>query len=188
MCLLYRRTYIPYGLDPLSNGRTINYWYDMIWYDRKLRSTKTIKHSRSKTVTYEVEHEQWGIYRAGWSIHAPFWRQIHEQNRTIVGLSWKSHSANIDRLTTPIINIVSQVSRYRERKCADTTDTVPVTCAGHFQCLNINISSNIISFRLFCYRIYSFWWSKDFQYTEAILSNSTRKLLWFEITKMLTAV
>ena len=26
------------------------------------------------------------------------------------------------------------------------------------------------------------------QYTEAILSNSTRKLLWFEITKMLMAV
>jgi len=25
-------------------------------------------------------------------------------------------------------------------------------------------------------------------YTEAILSNSTRKLLWFEVTKMLTAV
>jgi len=29
---------------------------------------------------------------------------------------------------------------------------------------------------------------KIFQYTEAILSNSTRKLLWFEITKMLIAV
>ena len=26
------------------------------------------------------------------------------------------------------------------------------------------------------------------KYTEAILSNSTRKLLWFEISKMLTAV
>ena len=26
------------------------------------------------------------------------------------------------------------------------------------------------------------------EYTEATLSNSTRKLLWFEITKMLTAV
>jgi len=26
------------------------------------------------------------------------------------------------------------------------------------------------------------------KYTEAILSHSTRKLLWFEITKMLTAV
>jgi len=26
------------------------------------------------------------------------------------------------------------------------------------------------------------------KYTEAILSNSTRKLLWFEITKMLIAV
>jgi len=26
------------------------------------------------------------------------------------------------------------------------------------------------------------------KYTEAILSNSSRKLLWFEITKMLTAV
>jgi len=28
----------------------------------------------------------------------------------------------------------------------------------------------------------------NYKYTEAILSNSTRQLLWFEITKMLTAV
>jgi len=31
-------------------------------------------------------------------------------------------------------------------------------------------------------------YSYQIKYTEAILSNSTRKLLWFEITKMLIAV
>jgi len=46
---------------------------------------------------------------------------------------------------------------------------VPVPWAGHFQCQNINIFFQI-------------------KYAEAILSNSTRKLLWFEITKMLIAV
>ena len=51
----------------------------------------------------------------------------------------------------------------RERKCADTTGTVLVHWAGHFQCENIKIFSN---------KIYG-----------AILSNSTRKLLRFEITK-----
>ena len=53
----------------------------------------------------------------------------------------------------------------------DTTGTVPVPSAGHFQCSDINI-------RLFFH----------IKYTEAILSNSTRKLLWFEITKMQIAV
>jgi len=56
-----------------------------------------------------------------------------------------------------------------ERKCADTIGTLPVSWAGHFQFKNINISFQI-------------------KYTEAILSNSTRKLLLFEITKMLIAV
>jgi len=51
--------------------------------------------------------------------------------------------------------------------CADTIGTVPVHWTGHFQCLNI-------SFQI--------------KYTETILSNSTRKLLWFEITKMLIEV
>jgi len=43
---------------------------------------------------------------------------------------------------------------------------VPVPWAGHFQCQNINIFFQI-------------------KYAEAILSNSARKLSWFEITKML---
>jgi len=51
-------------------------------------------------------------------------------------------------------------------KCADTIGTVLVPWAGHFQCLNTNIFFQI-------------------KYTEAILSDSTRKLLWFKITKML---
>jgi len=53
---------------------------------------------------------------------------------------------------------------YRERKCADTIGTVLVPWAGHFQ---------------YIFRI---------KYTETILSISTRKLLCFEITKMLIAV
>jgi len=58
---------------------------------------------------------------------------------------------------------------HMERQCADTIGTVPVPWAGHFQCWNINIVFRI-------------------KYTEAILSNCSRKLLWFEVTKMLTAV
>ena len=68
------------------------------------------------------------------------------------------------------------VRRCRERKCAenynkcaDTIGTVPVPCASHFECQNINIFFQI-------------------KYTEAILSNCTRKLLWFEISKMLIGV
>jgi len=33
-----------------------------------------------------------------------------------------------------------------------------------------------------------YFFSNKIKYTEAILSNSTRKLLWFEISKMLIAV
>jgi len=58
----------------------------------------------------------------------------------------------------------------RKRKCADTIGTVLVPWAGHFHpVLNINVFFQI-------------------KYTEAILSNSARKPLWFEITKMLIAV
>ena len=57
---------------------------------------------------------------------------------------------------------------HRERKCADTIGTVLVPWAGHF-----NAKYKYI-FQIKC--------------TKAILSNSTRKLLWFEITEMLTAV
>jgi len=55
------------------------------------------------------------------------------------------------------------------RKCADTVGTVLVPSADHFKCWNIDIFFQI-------------------KYAEAILSNSTRKLLWFEITKMLITV
>jgi len=56
-----------------------------------------------------------------------------------------------------------------ERKCADTIGTVPVPLVGHFQYINIKIFSDKI-------------------YRSSFISNSTRKLLWFEITKMLIAV
>ena len=60
--------------------------------------------------------------------------------------------------------------QHGERKCADTIGTVLVPWAGHFQRM-LNIS---IFFQT--------------EYTEAILSSSTRKLLWFEISKVLVAV
>jgi len=56
----------------------------------------------------------------------------------------------------------SSSEQYRERKCADTIDTVLVLWAGHFQI--------------------------QIQYVEAVLSKSTRKLLLFEISKMLIVV
>ena len=57
---------------------------------------------------------------------------------------------------------------HRERKCADTIGTVLVPWIG-LPMLK-----------------YKYIFQK--KYTEAILSNSTRKLLWFEISKMLIAV
>ena len=57
----------------------------------------------------------------------------------------------------------------KERNCADTIGTVLTAWAGHFQCWNITILMQI-------------------NFTEAILSNSTRKLLRFEITETLIAV
>ena len=71
--------------------------------------------------------------------------------------------------TVHIIRADARLRCNKERKCADTIGTVPVRWAGHFQCQNINTFFQI-------------------KYTEAILSNSIRKLLWFEITKMLIAV
>jgi len=59
---------------------------------------------------------------------------------------------------------------YRERKCADTIGTVSVPWADRFQCKNINI--------FFSNKIYG----------SNFFSNGTRKLLWFEITKMPIAV
>ena len=58
-----------------------------------------------------------------------------------------------------------------KRKCADTIGTVLVLWAGHFQWQNKNI-----------------FFSNKLVYTGAILSNGTRKLLRFEITRMLNAV
>jgi len=57
-----------------------------------------------------------------------------------------------------------------ERNCADTSGTVPV---GSLR-------------RPFLMLKYQYLF--QIKYTAAILSNSTRKLLWFEITKMLIAV
>ena len=75
-----------------------------------------------------------------------------------------------NRQTNTIIAVLrSSTEASRERKCADIIGTVLVLWAGYFLCQNINIFSQI-------------------KYTEAILSNSTRKLLWFEINRMLIAV
>jgi len=54
----------------------------------------------------------------------------------------------------------------RERKCADTIGTMLVPWAGPFPVLKYKCIFQM-------------------KYTETILSNSTRKLLWFEITQML---
>jgi len=58
-----------------------------------------------------------------------------------------------------------------ERKCADTIGTVQVPWAGHFQCQNINIF-----LQLKCTEVI------------LILSDNSRKLLLFEISKSLIAV
>jgi len=58
---------------------------------------------------------------------------------------------------------------YRERKCADTIGTVLGSLGWPFPMLKYK--------HIF-----------QLKYTEEILSNSTRKLLWFEISKMLIAV
>ena len=70
----------------------------------------------------------------------------------------------------PKITINDTIYLFLESACADTSGTVPVLWTGHFQISNINI---------FFFQI---------KYTEAILSDSTWKLLWFEITKTLIAV
>jgi len=69
-----------------------------------------------------------------------------------------------------VYGVIKNNNNNRERKCADTTGTVPVPG------LAISNAKILIHFQK--------------KYTEAILSNSTRKLLWFEIrpTKMLIAV
>jgi len=68
-----------------------------------------------------------------------------------------------------VLGAISESVKFisRERKCADTTDTVLVPWAGHFQFWSINIFSNKI---LACNFI------------------RQRKLLWFEITQILNAV
>jgi len=64
-------------------------------------------------------------------------------------LRWKTLEILVHRMpgTTPINQQVNGIqtrvhprhATYRERKCADTTGTVPVTRAGRFQRYNINI-------------------------------------------------
>ena len=61
---------------------------------------------------------------------------------------------------TEHVGIDLRIVDYGERKFADITGTELVPWAGRFQCFQI-------------------------KYAEAILSNSTQKLLCFEITKML---
>ena len=62
----------------------------------------------------------------------------HEPNHTVV----MGKSIIIDwhrRIDVIILYLVQSAVNYRERKCADTICTVPVTRAGHFQCQHINI-------------------------------------------------
>jgi len=72
----------------------------------------------------------------------------------------------VHRLCATHFLVYSGNFRAMERKCADTIGTVLVPRAGHFPMLKYKCTSEI-------------------KYTEAILSNCTRKQLWFEITKML---
>jgi len=72
--------------------------------------------------------------------------------------------------TVYAISLLINFAINREQKCADTVGTVLVLCIGWpFPMRNYKYISQI-------------------KYTEAILSNSTRKLLWFEISKMLIAI
>jgi len=64
---------------------------------------------------------------------------------------------------------------YMEQKCANTVGTVWVPWAGYG-------SLGWLFPMLKCKYIF------PIKSMEAILSNSTRKLLWFEIIKMLTAI
>jgi len=72
---------------------------------------------------------------------------------------------------------------HRLRKCAETLGTVLVPWA----ILNSEIYLNIfLKLNIYIYiYIYIFFILK---YSQAVSSNSTRELLWFEITKMLIAV
>ena len=58
----------------------------------------------------------------------------------------------------------------RKRKCADTTGTVPIPWAGHFQ------------------PMLKYKYIVQMKYMETTSSNSTLKQLWFEVTKMLVVV
>ena len=64
----------------------------------------------------------------------------------------------------------------KERKCADTIGTVPIQSA---QCRFSRLAVSNAKMLILIFPI---------KYTQAILSNSTRKLLWCEITKMPVAV
>jgi len=79
-------------------------------------------------------------------------------NRSGAGLASGERERSVQRE-------VAERERNRERKCADTIGTV---CRP---------------FRLLKYKDIF-----QIKYTEAVLSNSTRKLLWFEVSKMLITV
>ena len=76
-----------------------------------------------------------------------------------------------DPYFTPILPSVSApCKKHRERKCADTIGTVLVFCMG------------------WQFPVQKYKYIFQIKYTEAILSDITRRPLWFEITKMRTAV
>jgi len=79
------------------------------------------------------------------------------------------NTASIQYMLTPleshVCTAVQPDTASRERKCVDTTGPALVPWAGHFQCKNTNTFFE------------QYAWKQFF-------SNSTRKVLWFEITKM----
>ena len=104
-------------------------------------------------------------------VAAPGGVTSHPSHPTSLARSAPHRAGSVAAATNELpVDDVDKLLDRRERKCADTIGTVPVPCAGRLQCQI-----------LICFSVT--------KYTEAIfLSNSTRKLLWFEITKMRIAV
>jgi len=65
---------------------------------------------------------------------------------------------------------------YQTRRCAIGNESVPIQLA---QCWFPGLVISNAKYKYIFFQI---------KYAEAVLANSTRKLLWFEITKMLIAV
>ena len=63
---------------------------------------------------------------------------ISWNRRATDGRSYSASSWNKSK------GLLQSAPRYRERKCADTTGTVPVPWIGHFQCWNTDIFPNKI--------------------------------------------